>query len=163
MTTDVFIGLGGNLGDRRAHIERAIFEMSKLPSVEVAARAGLYDSAPFGPPQPRYLNTVVKLRSGLEPLALLQELKRIETLLGRVVTERWLPRPVDLDIVLWPGRVVHEARLQVPHPELPNRRFVLEPLCELAPLEVHPILGKTMKALLDALPPQDVHRLEGSS
>ena len=159
MGSTVYIGLGTNLGRREENLEKAIEAMAQLPTVRLLRRSRLYDSAAFGPPQPRYLNAVVELSCGLKPVELLHRLKAIEAALGRVTTERWQPRPIDLDIVLWPGVCLQEGALMVPHPELHKRRFVLEPLCELAPDELHPVLGQSLKALLDGLPPQDLHVL----
>lgn len=155
----MYIGLGTNLGCREENLERAIEAMAQVPTVRLLRRSRLYDSAAFGPPQPRYLNAVVELACGLKPLELLHRLKAIEGALGRVTAERWQPRPIDLDILLWPGLCVQEGGLTVPHSELHKRRFVLEPLCELAPDKTHPLLGQSLKSLLDKLPPQDLHVL----
>jgi 2-amino-4-hydroxy-6-hydroxymethyldihydropteridine diphosphokinase len=155
----VYIGLGSNLGDREHCLLTALQALGCIDAVAVGRTSSLFESAPVGPPQPRFLNAVVELECGLAPLRLLAILEQVECEMGRRQGERWGPRPMDLDILLWEGRVVAEPRLQVPHLELHRRRFVLEPLVELAPQAVHPVLGSTMQALLAQLEPQDVHRL----
>lgn len=153
----VFIGLGSNLGDREENLNRAVDALEALPGVDVVARSSLFDTAPFGPPQPRYVNAAIELRCrGFEPLTLWTRLKEIERKVGRQEAPRWTARVIDLDLLLWGDTVVEEAALCVPHRELQHRRFVLEPLCELAPEVLHPLLGKTMAALLEGVASQDV-------
>jgi 2-amino-4-hydroxy-6-hydroxymethyldihydropteridine diphosphokinase len=154
-----YIGLGSNQGEREQLLLRALQALQRIDAVAVRRTSSLYDSAPVGPEQPRFLNAVVEVECGLSPRQLLAILKHIEWELGRRRGERWGPRPIDLDILLWEGQVVAEPTLQVPHLELHRRRFALEPLVELAPLAVHPVLGSTMRALLSQLEPQDVHLL----
>jgi 2-amino-4-hydroxy-6-hydroxymethyldihydropteridine diphosphokinase len=157
----VYIGLGSNLGDREHNLREAIVAMGRIDAVAVLALSSLYDSAPVGPPQPRYLNAVVELECTLPPQRLLTILKQIETDLGRTRPgSKWMARPIDLDILLWDGVVVADANLQVPHLELHKRRFALEPLCELAPDALHPLLGTTVSQMLKDLGPQDVVKLE---
>jgi 2-amino-4-hydroxy-6-hydroxymethyldihydropteridine diphosphokinase len=156
----VYIGLGTNLGDREAQLARAVETLHRIDAVAVSARSSLYDSAPMGPEQPRYLNAVVELECGLAPQRLLGILKQIELDLGRTSRERWGPRELDLDILLWPGRLVADPNLQIPHLELHKRRFVLEPLCEIAPELRHPVLGESVERLLAALSSQDVVRVD---
>jgi 2-amino-4-hydroxy-6-hydroxymethyldihydropteridine diphosphokinase len=158
----VYIGLGSNLGDRERNLRDAVAAFSRIDAAVVLACSSLYDSAPVGPPQPRYLNAVAKVDCELSPQRLLVILKQIETDLGRVAGSRWTARPIDLDILLWDGQVIADPNLQVPHLELHKRRFALEPLCELAPDAVHPLLGSTMRELLGGLPPQDIIRVESS-
>jgi len=105
-----------------------------------------------GPPQGPYLNTVVEIETTLNPDALLKELQRIERLLGRQPSpQRWAPRPIDLDLLLYDDRVMEQPALVIPHPRLHERRFVLEPLIQLAPELMHPTLRKPMSALLERL------------
>ncbi|MCI0570022.1 MAG: 2-amino-4-hydroxy-6-hydroxymethyldihydropteridine diphosphokinase [Myxococcaceae bacterium] len=159
MSESVYIGLGSNLGNREESLLWALQSLRRIDAVAVRRTSALYDSAPVGPAQPRFLNAVVELECGLSPQRLLGILKHIEGELGRRKGERWGPRPIDLDILLWEGRVVAEPVLQVPHLELHRRRFALEPLAELAGDCVHPVLGSTIRALLAQLEPQDVRRL----
>jgi 2-amino-4-hydroxy-6-hydroxymethyldihydropteridine diphosphokinase len=157
----VYIGLGSNLGDRENRLRDAIDALSRIDAVAVGQCSSLYDSAPVGPPQPRYLNAVVEIQCGLEPKQLLTILKQIELDLGRIPGgEKWAARAIDLDILLWEGRLVAEPSLQIPHLELHKRRFALEPLNELAPEVRHPLLGVTMAKLLAGLTAQDVIRQE---
>lgn len=149
MNERAFIGLGANLGDRERNIERAIEGVSETPGIEVVARASLYETEPVGPVrQPWFLNTVVEVHTALPPRELLDGLKAIEQELGRTPRERWGPRRIDLDLLLYGDRAIDEPDLVIPHPELHRRRFVLVPLVELAPRLVHPVLGQTMEVLL---------------
>jgi len=160
LSTNVYVGLGSNEGDREAHLVAALQALSRIDAVAVLRCSSLFDSAPVGPSQPRFLNAVVALECCLPPLRLLTILKRIEEDLGRRRDgERWGPRPIDLDILVWDGEVVAEPHLQVPHLELHKRRFALEPLAEIAPELQHPVLGVTVKEMLSHLAPQDVRRL----
>jgi 2-amino-4-hydroxy-6-hydroxymethyldihydropteridine diphosphokinase len=160
VSANVYVGLGSNEGDREAHLVAALQALSRIDAVVVHRCSSLFDSAPVGPSQPRFLNAVVALDCCLPPLRLLTILQRIEQDQGRRREgKRWGPRPIDLDILVWDGEVVAEPSLQVPHLELHKRRFALEPLVELAPELQHPVLGVTVKELLSQLAPQDVRRL----
>jgi len=162
-TANVYVGLGSNEGDRESYLVAALEALSLIDAVIVLRCSPLFDSAPVGPPQPRFLNAVVALDCGLGPQRLLAILQRIEQDLGRTRSRgRWGPRPIDLDILLWEGEVVADANLQVPHLELHKRRFALEPLVELAPDVKHPVLGVPVKELLARLDPQDVRRLSAT-
>lgn len=162
-TANVYVGLGSNEGDREGYLVAALEALSRIDAVAVLRCSSLYDSAPVGPTQPRYLNAVVALECTLPPQRLLTILQRIEQDLGRRRDgSRWGPRPIDLDILLWDGELVAEPTLQVPHLELHKRRFALEPLAELAPDVKHPVLGVTVRELLAHLAPQDVRRLSAT-
>ncbi len=127
--TRVFLGLGSNLGDRREHLRAAI---SSLP--DVVAVSDLYETDPVGgPEQGRFLNLVVQLDTDLDPHALLGVCHRIESAAGRVRDVRWGPRTLDVDILWIDGVTVDTPDLQVPHPRMMDRRFVLEPLADLDP------------------------------
>lgn len=156
MNETVYIGLGSNLGDRERNLVDAVEALSRIDAVAVVARSSLWDTAPVGPPQPRYLNAVVGIECGLPPKQLLSILKQIERDLGRTPGERWTARLIDLDILLWGNQVIAEPKLQIPHLGLHQRRFVLEPLAQLAPGLVHPLLGVSIRALCDRAAPQDV-------
>ena len=158
MSELVYIGLGSNQGDRESNLCAAVEALSRIDAVAVLRRSGLFDSAPVGPPQPRYLNAAVELECALPPQRLLTILKHIELDLGRRPKERWGPRPIDLDILLWGEQVVADPYLQVPHLELHKRRFVLEPLLELCPALRHPVLGRSVAQLLSQVNSQDVVR-----
>jgi len=155
-----YIGLGSNVGDRIGHLEEAIRRIGNLPDTEVESVSSAYDTAPIGrTDQPRFLNAVVRVRTGLSPRELLGELLRIERELGRERKERWGPRTVDLDLLLYDDRVISEPGLQVPHPRLHERAFVLVPLEELDPRLVHPVLGKTVRELSEEVRGQDVMKV----
>jgi 2-amino-4-hydroxy-6-hydroxymethyldihydropteridine diphosphokinase len=148
----VFVGVGSNLGDRRALIRRALRRLAALPATRLVARAPVRATDPVGPlPQPRYLNSAVEIETGLSPAALLHHLKRIERDLGRVRTVRWGPRTIDLDILLFGRRRLRGRRLTVPHPRLARRRFALEPLADLAPDQIPPGCRRSVRQLLQAL------------
>lgn len=163
MSDIVYIGLGSNEGDREGQLLSALKTLSRIDAVAVLGCSSLYETAPIGPAQPRFLNAVVALECDLPPGRLLGILKQIEKDAGRRPHEmRWGPRCIDLDILLWGEQVVADANLQIPHLELHKRRFALEPLCELAPDAFHPLLGTTASELLSKLPRQDVVRYQSS-
>jgi 2-amino-4-hydroxy-6-hydroxymethyldihydropteridine diphosphokinase len=149
----VYVGLGSNLGDRRAKLQAALAELDAADGVAVAAASGFMETEPVGgPPQDRFLNAAAALRTALPLRQLLGLLQQIEDRLGRKRTVRWGPRTLDLDILLCGELVLDEPDLRVPHPRMHERRFVLEPLCEIAPEAVHPVLDKTVRELLHGLP-----------
>lgn len=140
----VYIGLGSNLGDRHGNIETAI-ELMKAAGVEVEKVASFIETPPYGEiAQPNFINTVCSAKTVLSPQELLKELKEIEKKMGRVETVRWGPRVIDLDILLYDNLILQEENLNIPHADMLNRRFVLEPLTEIAPNLVHPVNGIIM-------------------
>ncbi len=144
------IGIGANLGDRLATMREAVARLSRVATV--LARSRVYETAPVGgPPQGDYLNAAVVVDYNGEPLALLDELLRIEAELGRERYVRWGPRTVDLDLLWIEGLVVEHTRLFVPHPRLAERAFALVPLLEVAPGARDPQSGAAYVA-----PPGDV-------
>ena len=149
-----------------AHAARAL---ARMPGLRLVAGSRLYDTEPYGGvAQGRFLNGVIELRAGSawDPESLLDALLGVEATAGRTRNLRWEDRTLDLDLLLWGARRVRAPRLTLPHPELHRRRFVLAPLCDLAPGLMHPILGWTVRELLArlasepgacvALPPEDV-------
>lgn len=142
-----YIGLGSNMDQPRQQVERALEELAHLPRSRLTAASLLYQSKAVGPPQPDYINAVAALDTALEPLMLLDQLQNLERLHQRVRTEHWGPRTLDLDLLLYGNRTIDQARLQVPHPELHRRAFVLYPLAELDPELVLPS-GTPIAALL---------------
>jgi 2-amino-4-hydroxy-6-hydroxymethyldihydropteridine diphosphokinase len=153
-----YVGLGANLGDREATIRRAVALVDELGGVAVVGVSSLRETEPWGPvEQPRYLNGAVALETDLRPRELLDALLDVERRLGRARDdeERWGPRTIDLDLLLYGDLVLDEPGLDVPHPRLHERRFALEPLAELAPDALVPGRG-TAAELLRALdtPPQ---------
>jgi 2-amino-4-hydroxy-6-hydroxymethyldihydropteridine diphosphokinase len=147
-----FIGLGSNLGEREAMIRLALDDLARLPETQLVRASSLYDTEPVGDTeQPNFLNAVAQVETALSPRQLLWNLLLIEKRLGRVRTRPWGPRTIDLDLLLYGSEVVDEPDLQVPHPELTRRSFVLVPLVELDPLLVHPVTGETLVAHLSRL------------
>jgi len=147
----VFVGLGSNVGDRAGMLNRAGQELVRIAGLNVVAWSPVYETDPVGKTdQPKFLNAVCELRTGLAPAELMRELLSIEERLGRTRGERWGPREIDLDILLYDGVVQDGPGVTVPHPELERRRFVLVPLRELDPDLVHPISGMTIRELADA-------------
>jgi 2-amino-4-hydroxy-6-hydroxymethyldihydropteridine diphosphokinase len=150
-----FIGLGSNLGERETLIRLALDDQSRLPGTRLVRVSSLYDTEPVGEVvQPNFLNAVAQLDTELTARQLLWNLQLIERRLGRVRQQKWGPRTIDLDLLLYGDLVVDEPDLHVPHPELIHRAFVLVPLTELDPLLVHPITGLTLLDHLSRLDPR---------
>ena len=133
--TEVFIALGANLADPKLQIRNAVQALQQLPESEFIACSPLYSSSPMGPQdQPDYVNAVAKLTTHLSPHALLDEMQRIELEQGRVrKEERWGPRTLDLDLVLYGQLILQDERLTVPHYGMKQRAFVLVPFSDVAP------------------------------
>jgi len=156
----VYIGLGSNLATPLAQLRSALAAVAALPQTHLVAQSSFYASDPLGPAdQPRYVNAVAALDTELSPLALLNELQRIELEQGRTrKAERWGPRTLDLDILLFGERQLNEPRLTVPHYHMHARAFVLYPLAEIAP-DLQLPDGRTLTDLLDACPFVGLERL----
>jgi 2-amino-4-hydroxy-6-hydroxymethyldihydropteridine diphosphokinase len=152
-----YVGVGSNLGDRWAHLATAATFLRRSPRVALVRASRVYDTAPIGPPQPRYLNAVLELETELPPRALHAVLQMAENAAGRRrVGGRWTARTLDLDLLLYGDEVIVDRKLRVPHPELVVRRFVLAPLAELCPERVVPGTGLSVAALLARAPRDDV-------
>ena len=152
----IYLALGTNLGDRLANLRDAINALT--PDVTVIRESTIYETPPWGfTEQPAFLNMVVEAATSLNPRALLDYLKEREKSLGRVKNFRYGPRHIDLDILLYDDLVYEDERLQIPHPRLHERAFVLVPLSDLAPDLVHPVLGKDVKSLLSAVDRDEIH------
>jgi 2-amino-4-hydroxy-6-hydroxymethyldihydropteridine diphosphokinase len=145
----VFIGLGSNLGDRATYLHRALSELENLHQTTVKKFSSVYETEPVGVKgQPKFLNMVAELDSMLRPDDLIHELKEIEQRVGRTFREHWGPREIDLDLLYYGGEMLNETSLQVPHPEISNRRFVLVPLKEIAAEFQDPLRHLSVKELL---------------
>ncbi len=151
MVVDVWLSMGSNLGNRIAQIEQGLKLLAEA-GVEILKISSYYETAPFGPvPQDNFINIVAKARTALPPLALLEAVHRVEAACGRERLVRWGPRTLDIDILLYGSRVMTEPQLQLPHPGIQDRAFVLIPWAEIAPAKIVPGLG-TVAALLALLP-----------
>jgi 2-amino-4-hydroxy-6-hydroxymethyldihydropteridine diphosphokinase len=151
---EAYLGLGANVDDRRGRIEIALERLGESESIEVRRVSRLVETDPVGPgDQGRYLNAAAHVVTGLAARDLLATCLAIERSLGRDRRrERWWgPRPIDIDLLLYGGAVIREPGLTVPHPRMHARSFVLEPLGEIAPDIVHPVLGATVQSLRDRL------------
>jgi len=150
----VFIGLGANLGDRKATLRTALAAIDQLPGTQLLRVSPLYGSAPVDAGGPDYFNAVAELATTQAPQALLQALQAIEQSAGRERPYRNAPRTLDLDILWFGGEVITTPELTVPHPRMTERAFVLRPLADLVPERVG-------ADLLQAVASQDIHQLEG--
>ena len=149
--SNVYLGLGTNLGDRKQNISKAIEAISLKMSI--SKQSSLYETTAWGyTNQPDFLNQVIQVETNMSPLRLLNFLKKTEVELGRVENFRYGPRLIDIDILFYDDLIKTTSRLQIPHPRIPERAFVLVPLNEIAPGYVHPVLKKTIAELLTKLP-----------
>jgi 2-amino-4-hydroxy-6-hydroxymethyldihydropteridine diphosphokinase len=146
--TVAYVGLGANLGPREVTLQRAVALLAEADRIDVLAVSQLRETEPVGVvDQPPFLNGAVQVETTLVPRVLLDALLEIERALGRVREERWGPRTVDLDLLVYGGMTVDEPGLRVPHPRLHERRFALEPLAELDPALDIPGVGRVSDAL----------------
>ncbi|MBI3974518.1 MAG: 2-amino-4-hydroxy-6-hydroxymethyldihydropteridine diphosphokinase [Chloroflexi bacterium] len=155
----VYLGLGTNLGDRIHNLKRALRLLE--PDCGSFACSSVYETPPWGDPdQPPFLNMVVRGQTRLSAAELLRRLKEVETRVGRRPSHRWGPRVIDLDLLAYGDQIVDEPELQVPHPHLHERGFVLVPLADLAPNWRHPALRQTATELLARLPSRETADIE---
>jgi 2-amino-4-hydroxy-6-hydroxymethyldihydropteridine diphosphokinase len=157
----IYLGLGSNIGDREANLRAAI---DRLPAngITVLQTSPIYETEPVDYTDQRwFLNLVLEASTKLLPMQLLTRTSRIERELGRVRTIPKGPRPIDIDILLYGRSVIRASKLEVPHPRMGERRFVLAPLADLAPELRHPVTGLSIRQMLDAAPPQTLRPVSG--
>lgn len=148
-----YIGLGSNLGDRVANLRRALQALAAAGKNQVVACSSFYLTEPVGKKdQNWFVNAVAAMETSFSPRELINFLMAIEKNFGRERKERWGPRIIDLDLLFYGNLICREEGLQIPHPYIPQRRFVLIPLAEIAPQFRHPLLGKTARELLEEMP-----------
>ncbi|BAY09640.1 2-amino-4-hydroxy-6-hydroxymethyldihydropteridine diphosphokinase [Calothrix sp. NIES-2098] len=156
------IALGSNIGDSREILPAAIATLAITPDIFLEAQSHFYQTKAVGPPQPDYLNCCVIVKTFMLPQLLLENLLAIEQKFGRVRQERWGPRTLDLDLLLYDDLIIDTPTLQIPHPRMRERAFVLVPLAEIAPDWVEPISGCVIKDLVKEVNCSDVHLLMDS-
>ena len=146
----IYLGLGSNIGDREEYIEQAVFLLEKIKGVKFLKRSSNYETQAEGnADQPPFLNAAVELITTLPPKKLLKHIHDIENTLGREREVEWGPRTIDIDVLIYGDLILSEDELQIPHPLLHERMFVLLPLKEIAPNLAHPVLEKSIKELFE--------------
>ena len=151
------IALGSNIGNSQKTLANALETLAQTPGITIEAKSSWYRTKAIGPPQPDYLNGCCILQVQMSPEALLTSLLAIEQKFGRVRTEYWGPRTLDLDLLLYDDLILNQDHLQIPHPRMHERAFVLVPLAEIAPDWEEPISGYTIKNLLQKVDYSDIH------
>ncbi|MDB5125376.1 MAG: 2-amino-4-hydroxy-6-hydroxymethyldihydropteridine pyrophosphokinae [Mucilaginibacter sp.] len=148
---NVFLLLGSNLGDRQLFLKKAI-DLIENDIADISKASSIYETQSWGKTDaPDYLNQVILLETSLSAQAILQKILNIEQLLGRQREEKWGSRTIDIDILFYGDSVINEPGLHIPHPELHNRRFTLEPIAEIAPDFKHPVLNKSILTIKNEL------------
>ena len=153
------IALGSNLGDSRAILEEAISILAATPGITLLAKSSWYQTLAVGPPQPDYINGCALVQVTFSPLVLLETLLAIEAQKGRIRTERWGARSLDLDLLLYDHLILDTPTLTIPHPRMRERAFVLVPLAEIAPNWIDPVTGKAIAELVKAVDCTGVKKL----
>ena len=155
--TPAYIGLGSNQGERAQNIIKALKMLDDIAGVTVGLVSQMIETAPVGGPaaQGDYLNSTAQLHCRIDADRLLREMQHIENQLGRLRREKWGPRTIDLDLLLFGSEIIDKPHLKVPHPLMHRRDFVLGPLTEIAPEVMHPVINKTMSQLFSDLLAQE--------
>jgi 2-amino-4-hydroxy-6-hydroxymethyldihydropteridine diphosphokinase len=157
------IALGSNLGDSRSTLESTLTILDTLPEIRVQARSPFYITQAVGPPQPDFLNSCAVVSTSLSPEQLLKTLLQVEAQFGRVRREKWGARTLDLDLLLFDDLILKQPNLQIPHPCMAERAFVLVPLNDIAADWIEPVSGKTIASLLQTVDCSGVRPLSESS
>ena len=148
---DIYLSLGTNLGDRQSNLLRAL-ELLKASGIEILRASSVYETAAWGKQdQPDFLNQIIEVECEFPPPQLLKVINKIEEEMGRVRVEKWGERLIDIDILYHQSAIINQPNLTIPHAQIQNRRFILEPLVELAPHFQHPVLKKNQTVLLKDL------------
>ena len=165
MLHTVYIGIGSNLESPAENCLKAAEHLDAHPDLSLVARSSLYQSEPFGiTDQDWFVNSVIKITTTLSPEELLRACLSIEQVMGRTRTEKWGPRIIDLDILFYDDLILKQEGLEIPHPGIAERSFVLEPMNEIAAEFIHPKLKQSIQTLLMEIPnPQQVTRLSSES
>lgn len=147
----IYLGLGSNLGDRKVNLRRALKMLP--PRVQVAERSPVYETEPmYLSDQPLFYNMVVRARTELSPVELLQHVKKVEKSMGRARESHNQPRVIDIDILFYNDKIIETEELEVPHPKISERAFVLAPMSDIAPKFIHPVLNISVEKMLSRLP-----------
>jgi 2-amino-4-hydroxy-6-hydroxymethyldihydropteridine diphosphokinase len=155
-----YLGLGSNLGDRFLNLREALRRLKDSSGLEISRISPVYETDPVGgPSQPRYLNMVVEIVTKIEARKLLKMCQEIENEMGRVRAERWGPRTIDIDIIIYGDMVSSTRELTIPHPLFHEREFVLRPMADIAPDLLHPVLDLSVRELLDGVEESGVKKM----
>jgi len=155
-----YLSLGSNLGDRLQHLRKAIKKIEEVNKISIKKVSSVYESEPVGYKNQRwFLNLVLEIQTSFDPFPLLEHLLAIEDKMGREREEKWGPRNIDIDLLLYDNRIVKSDRLSIPHPQMHQRRFVLIPLAQIAPQLFHPLLKKNVSQLLKSCEDKSMVRL----
>lgn len=148
----VYICIGSNVGNRIVFLKKAISEIKNLNGIVLRNLSSVYETEPWGYKEQGYfLNQVIEIETKKKPAALLKKLKETEKKLGRSEGKKWQEREIDIDILFYGDYIIKKRGLEIPHPEIQNRKFVLIPLNEIAPAYIHPVLGNSMSEILRTL------------
>ena len=158
MKDGIFVGLGSNMGNSLANCQKAITALNSHTDIQVLKVSDFYQTKAVGPEQPDFVNAVVELATFLAPLDLLDVLQATEQQFNRVRTIHWGPRTLDCDLLYYQHKVVNQPRLQLPHPEICQRAFVLVPLAQIAPTWCH-TTGESIQLLIENVKDQDIQAL----